>query len=405
MSVGVKNFQGVRLKEARLARGLFKNALGDLIGVTGTAITRYEDGEDNPHPSRLDALSTQLKFPVDFFMQPSWPESLDLVHWRSRASESKSAREMTEQRMRWLCEIFEYLESEVDFSETPLPYLDIPDDFNLITGEHIERATMQIRKEWGLRLEPIPDMILALENAGIPTTTLKISSDKQDAFCFRSKRLNRAFVGINVDNTSSARARFDAGHELGHIVLHRHVTPEQARTPASHKLLEQQAHRFAGAMLFPRDSFISEVEPVSLDYFCALKKRWGVAIAAMIMRASDLELIGPETKSILFRRMTKRRWRGPLREPYDTEMPLERPRMLRRGFEAMLNSGIFAKSSILSALPHPVREIEEIASLVPGALSGSEPTQMPISTRKSNMEAVDLETGKVIEFPGRNSKK
>src|SRR6266567_1234028 len=98
MTVGVSTFRGDRLKEARLARGLFMKSLGDMIGVTGTAISRYENGDDKPLLEKLNLLADRLNFPVDFFMRPPWPETLEPVFWRSRASETKSAREMTEQR-------------------------------------------------------------------------------------------------------------------------------------------------------------------------------------------------------------------------------------------------------------------------------------------------------------------
>lgn len=394
MSIGVKNFQGDRLREARLSRGLFKNALGDLIGVTGTAITRYEDGLDKPPSDRLEAIARQLNFPIDFFLHAAWPEEIELVHWRSQASESKSAREMTEQRMRWLCEIYGFLISEVDFGFSPLPNFDVPSDVNLISGEMIERVAMQVRQAWGLRSEPIPDMILALENSGIPVTTLNFSSEKQDGFCFRSKLLDKVFVGINIENASSARARLDAAHEFGHYILHRNVSVAQARHAATHKLMEKQAFRFAGALLFPRDAFLEEVGAVSLDYFSALKRRWGMAISAMVVRASDLGLIDTEEVGDLFRRMTLRRWRGIRREPFDTEMELERPRMLRRGFETMLRSGMFAKSAITSALPHPTREIETIASLDPGTLSLLAAPSLSVAIRHENHGLLDFKIGK-----------
>lgn len=399
MSLGVKNFRGERLKEARLARGLFKNALGDMIGVTGVAIARYEDGIDNPQAAKVAALAQQLNFPIDFFVTPAWPEEINLVHWRSRSSESKSAREMTEQRIRWLCEVYAFLESELDFPPLLLPDSELPADFKLITNDQIEKAAGLVRKAWGLNLSPIPDMILALENAGIPVATLRIPSDKQDGFCFYSEALNKAFVGINIDETSCARARFDAAHELGHIVLHRNVSADHAKMPAHHKLIEQQAHRFAGAFLFPKEAFRSEARVISLDYLCSLKKRWGMSIGAMVMRAAQLELIEDDEKQTLFRNMTYRKWRGPLAEPFDSpdEMPLERPRMLRRGVQVLIDAGNFAKSSILSSLPHPPAEIEELASLDHDFFKNQTDLDLKVGIRP-DFDMLDLESGNVVEF-------
>jgi Zn-dependent peptidase ImmA (M78 family)/transcriptional regulator with XRE-family HTH domain len=353
MTVGVRSFQGARLTEARLSLGLFKNALADMIGVTPMAITRYEQGLDHPQSDKLAAMSLQLNFSEEFFCKPVWPEELQIVHWRSRASETKSAREMTEQRMRWLQEIFAFLESEVEFPEYRLPDVQLPDDFRLIKGRDIEQAALQVREEWGLRDQPIPDMVLALENAGIPVVALDIPSDKQDGFFFPSRTLNRGFVGINIHEVSSSRARFDAAHELGHSILHKNITPEIAKNPTFHKILEEQAHRFAGAILFPQSSFLKEVGYVSLDYLSALKRKWGISVAAMIMRAGDLGLIGKEEKAMLYRSMTKRRWRGPLREPFDKEMSLEHPRDAKAGYGSSHRRWYFWKAISFGGFGYP----------------------------------------------------
>lgn len=403
MRVGVSNFQGSRLKEARMSHGLFKNALANMVGVTSQMITLYEDGTNKPREDILDAIATKLNFPREFFLKPSGREEVNLVHWRDRASESKTAKEMTEQRIKWLCEIWEYLDSALYFPDMVLPELDIPDDFKRITTEHIEVAAMELRGTWGLRSEPIPDMILALENMGIPVSTLEIESAKQDGFCYPSECQNRTFVGINISNASLCRARLDAAHELAHIVLHQNVSPEQARHSPSHKLIEQQAFRFAGALLFPRDAFHREVDSLSLDFFCALKKKWKMSIGAMIMRARDLDMLDKEMVSDLYRKMTKRGWRGIKREPYDEEMPLERPRMLRRGIEEMLDSGMFSTPAICSAIPLPVHEIEELANLNPGTLSHNRNKNPPLALKNPALKVTDLETGNVVQFPHRQS--
>lgn len=406
MTVGVQTFCGERLKEARLSLGLFKKALGDIVGITGTAITRYEEGEDKPTREKLSVLSARLGFPEEFFLRPAWQEKLEPVFWRSRAAESKHAREMTEQRMKWICETFHFLEQEVDFPKLDMPTLSLPDDFRLLTGEMIENAADQVRQCWNLRHRPIPDVTLALENAGVPVVNLDIASDKQDGFCFHSPSLGRPFVGINVYQISCARARYDASHELGHLILHRKVTLQQERDSALKKLIEQQAHRFAGAFLFPREAFLAEVGYPSLDYFCDLKKRWGLSIAAMVFRACDLGLIDEVEKGVMYQGMGRRRWRGPLREPFDgpSEMALERPRMLRRGIETVLNENIFGRPAIQGALGLPQREIEQIVGVEADFFGFASVVEFTVPARSEGLRALDLESGNVLEFPRRQSR-
>jgi Zn-dependent peptidase ImmA (M78 family)/transcriptional regulator with XRE-family HTH domain len=398
MTIGVPGFQGRRLTEARLARGLFKNALGDMIGVSGTAITRYEEGTDAPQDFRVDDIASKLNFPRDFFFKPAWaPPSI--VHWRSRTSETKNAREMTEQRMNWLQEIFHFYEEYVAFPSVNLPQIDLPDDFRLLTGDVIEKAANEVRDHWNLGRHPIPDAILALENAGIPVVGLSIASEKQDGFCFYSDDLQRPFVGINSLHASSARARFDAAHELGHLVLHRNVTREQTNSTLYHKIIEDQAHRFAGAFLFPSESFFSEVRHTSLDYLVHLKRRWGISVGAMIFRAYSLDLLDDTEKSDLFTSMTRRRWRGKLREPFDSpdEMPLERPRMMRRAVEAILQEGIFSPDELIKEIALPCPEIESISGIDTGTLESTKTADLEVHLRR--FSTTDLETGNVVRFP------
>jgi Zn-dependent peptidase ImmA (M78 family)/DNA-binding XRE family transcriptional regulator len=403
MSIGVRAFRGGRLKEARLARGLYKSQLGDMVGVSGTAITRYEDGIDNPQAPKLSALADALKFPLDFFMKPEWHEPPNIVFWRSRASETQHARLMTEQRMTWLCEVFAFLEQEVDFPALCIPDLGLPEDFRLITPDIIERAAEDLREIWKLRDQPIPNVILALENAGIPVVTLEIPSDKQDGFFFKSSTLDRFFVGINTYEVSAARARYDAGHELGHAILHANITATQVRDTKLIKTIESQAHRFAAAFLFPRSSFRREVGMVSLDYLCDLKKRWGMSIAAMIYRAYDLGMIDDAERSDLYRKMTRRRWRGAGQEPFDdrASMPLEQPRMLRRGVEAVINEGIFGLAQFKSTLALPDREIEQLLAVQPEFFTPSHSALLAQIKPASSLSAVDLESGKVVDFVKR----
>jgi len=385
---------------------MFLKTVGDLVGVSGTAITRYETGEDKPQRDRLEAIAAQLGFSVDFFTRPGWHEEFEPIFWRSRAAESKQAREMTEQRMKWACEIFSFFEREVNFPPLNLPDVPLPEDFHLITGDMIESAADAVRKHWSLYDRPIPDVALALENAGVPVLSLDILSEKQDGFCFRSATLARPFVGVSTNNISRCRARYDLGHELGHLILHRHVTPQQERIPTFKKLIEQQAHRFAGAFLFPKSCFLREVGYPSLDFFCDLKRRWGMSIGAMIYRAFNLGRIGEAEKTALYQGMSKRKWRGPLQEPFDEPelMPVERPRMLRRAMETVLRESIFGIAAVQSELPFPPNEIELIVGLEKGALTPAPVVEFATPARKRGLQIADLETGTILEFPGAQRK-
>lgn len=398
MAKGVPNFSGEKLTEARLASGLRKNALADKVGVTSMAISRYEANQDRPTRDNLDAIANALNFPIEFFTRKAWPEGLGTVFWRDQVAETKAAREMTEQRMKWLCELFWTLEEELDFPPQVIPDLGLPNDVRQITSSMIEHCASELRQEWRLRNLPIRDVVLSVENAGIPVAMLDIPSEKQDGFFFQSPLLKRGFIGVNVHTATAARARFDVAHELGHLVLHKRVTPDQGRDNELHKLLEKQAHRFAGAFLFPRESFLGEVAVPTLDYFYAVKKRWGMSIAAMIARSSDLGMIDGEEKKRLYISMNRRNWKQ--REPLDDVMPMERPRMLRRGVEALVASGDYSHDFLEHMLALPRSEILQLVGLSDAGMKNLTPIGQ-IPKPQTVIEATDLETGQVVKFPLR----
>ncbi len=190
----------------------------------------------------------------------------------------------------------------------------------------------------------------------------------------RSEKLGRPIVGVNLFEQSLARQRFSLAHELGHVLLHESVTLTETRTPEINKRIEQQAHRFAGAFLFPRAAFEKEIYDYSLEEFAALKRSWGISIMAQVVRARDLGMISEDQTFDLFRKATRKGYRRPLGEPWDAELPLEEPRLLRRCVEVIDQEGgdlladflsdytlpAFAMSDILKhPLTMPEREIED----------------------------------------------
>ena len=106
---------------------------------------------------------------------------------------------------------------------------------------------------------------------------------------------------MSADRDNGFRSRFDLAHELGHLILHKHILRATERD--QYKLMEAQAHQFAGAFLLPLETFANEIRtPVLLDSLLLDKQRWGVSVAAIIMRLVALGMIDEEEKIALFKR-------------------------------------------------------------------------------------------------------
>ena len=77
-----------------------------------------------------------------------------------------------------------------------------------------------------------------------------------DAFSEWRADEDMPYVILNSSKESAARSRFDIAHELGHMIIHRHLRRMPQREDHIFKLIESQAHHFASASsCYPRSLF------------------------------------------------------------------------------------------------------------------------------------------------------
>ena len=62
------------LSTARVSRGLSSQQLADLVGVTRTTVSRWENGVSVPNSSKLVELSTVLKCPLKRLIISFYPD-------------------------------------------------------------------------------------------------------------------------------------------------------------------------------------------------------------------------------------------------------------------------------------------------------------------------------------------
>jgi Zn-dependent peptidase ImmA (M78 family) len=115
-------------------------------------------------------------------------------------------------------------------------------------------------------------MINMLESHGVRVFSLSEETRHLDAYSFW--RNDRPYVFLNTIKTPE-RSRFDAAHELGHLILHQHGGP-------SHRSAEDEANKFASAFLMPPADLRAYLPVVrGLDDLLEGKKRWRVSAAAL----------------------------------------------------------------------------------------------------------------------------
>jgi Zn-dependent peptidase ImmA (M78 family) len=347
-------------------------------------------------------LAQVLELPQAYFLRAPLQRDAAPHLYRSRLAATKRARESAEAKHAWLREIATTLEESVELPEVAVPELDLPTDPAALTDDQIELAAASVRASWKLGDGPVPNVTVLLEKMGCVVSAFAFGARELSAFSQRSA--DRPYVVLNADETAAARWRFNVGHELGHLVLHRGVTSADAARSETYKLIEKQAHRFASAFLFPERAFAEEVYSLSLDSLISVKSKWRVSMQMMLRRARDLGLVSQDRYERALREISRRGFRT--QEPLDDELPLELPRLLARSVEMLVDEKVVTKEGLLHELPFLPVDIEVLTGLTRGYLTSSswgDVAELRVRNSGASSEARSG-SAKVIQFPPSRGK-
>ncbi len=272
----LESFNINRLKYARKYRGLSIKALSEAVGVTPRTLSSIENGHSSIKSIQksISEIHKCLKFPEDFFFQDNIT-SLDIetVSFRSLARMSATIRD------KCLCsgglslELMHYINSVIQ-----LPEIDIPD----LSNDTPEAAAGVIRDEWGIGEKSIRNMVHLMESKGVRVFSLYDKSTDIDAYSFWKD--DEPYVFLNM-NKSVERGRFDAAHELGHIIMHKHGGP-------TGKEAETQANSFASSLLMSEGSVKAKTDSfMTLDDLINAKRYWLVSASALVRRMKDVSIL------------------------------------------------------------------------------------------------------------------
>jgi Zn-dependent peptidase ImmA (M78 family)/DNA-binding Xre family transcriptional regulator len=381
MSRGINGFQPGRLSQSLAARRLSQVQLAAMVGVSPATVSKWRSGQQAPEADTLERLASVINVSPEWFTR-QLPEQCSVPLFRSNASAHVAARQMLEARLEWTQDIVLALSEFVDFPRLNLPVRKFANPEE-ISDSDIEEAACECRDLWRLGRRAIPDLALAVEGAGVILVREETGIAPIEGLSAWSEELCRPIILLSADKDNGFRSRFDLAHELGHLVLHKGMPRSTDRD--RYKQMEAQAHRFAGAFLLPAETFSSEVRtPVTLDSLLLLKQRWGVSVAAIIMRLEALGIIDEEAKVILFKRRSAR-W-GAKSEPGDEVRIPELPRLLRRTIELLISSGVMSIETIPSYIGLSARDIETLTGLPVLYLSGKA-SVVELMSLKTNAKA------------------
>ncbi len=354
----VPEFNPKRLTLARRRRGLTKTKLASLLGVEVRSITAYENDEFRPEPERLQKLASVLRFPERFFAGDDLEEiAPDIVSFRSMSKMTAGQRDSALGAGAIALLLNDWIDERFDLPQAALP--------DLSQESSPEAAADTLRRLWGLGELPIKNMIHLLEARGVRVFSLSIDTAQLDAFSMW--HADTPFVFLNTKK-SCEHSRFDVGHELGHLVLHRHAG-------AKGQEAEREANAFASAFLMPRASVLANAPHMAtVDQLARHKVYWTTSVAALAYRLHDVGLVTDWHYRMLCIEIAKRGYRK--KEP--NEAPHETSQVLAKIFSALREEGV-TKTDIASTLAVHAEEIDQLVfglaitalSSTPGAKASS----------------------------------
>lgn len=269
-------FNPRRLSLARKRRRLTAKVLAEQTGLAVDTISRLENGSNPPDETTIAKLVRVLGFPRSFFFDLD-PQEIDTDAVSFRSFSKMSARERDAaisagslglQLSLWVEERF----------KLPAPKL-----LDLSYETDPEMASYSVRQAWGIGERPIGNLMGLLETKGLRIFSLSENTASVNAFSFW--RDNRPYIFLNNFKTAESSI-FDAVHELGHLIMHKHGDPKGNRSA------EREANAFASAFLMPSKDVRAMVSRrITIDTVLQSKKRWRVSAMAMAYRLRSLRLL------------------------------------------------------------------------------------------------------------------
>lgn len=343
-------FNPARLALARKRRQLTKKELATRAGVSHVTLTRIEKGTTpDPEPETIAALARALQFPVEFFELDD-PDEIPAEAVSFRSLKAMTAKQKDAALASGSVGVALDAFASTRFN---LPAVDLLD----LRDENPRAAAAALRNHWSLGNKPIAHMTKLLEAKGVRVFSLSENNQNVDAFSFWRDRT--PYVFLNTFK-SAERSRFDAAHELGHLVLHLHGAP-------AGRDAEREADEFASAFLMPGDDVLAHLPAnLTLAKLIQAKKRWGVSVAALARNAYELGLLSEWYYREMCKAISAMGYRRTEPQPLPREESVLWKKVLQSLWSDRVDKGAIAKELCL-----PPSELE---SLLGGLYGDPAPT-------------------------------
>ena len=339
---------GNRIRQARLAAGLTLDALGKLLGVTHTAIQKYEKGLTTPSSSQLLKLAHACGTRTEYFFRTHQVKLLQ-PEFRKLATFGKTAQEALK------IKVIDLIEKRVEllgaFPESPLlafnPPVGLPEHIEDL--EQIEGFSDQVRDAWKLGMDPISDLTDILETLGLLVIVVDEENPGFSGLTATARTDDgRSYPIVAVSSRwPGDRQRFTLAHEVGHLLLAARLAPQVNE--------EKSCDRFAGAFLAPQIAVTQLLgqnrHGLEWQELYGLKHEFGLSMAGWLQRAKQCGVIIDAVHLSMWKRFSAKGWRKA--EPGDP-VPKERPRLFEQLVYRALGEQYISESKAAELLGIPM---------------------------------------------------
>lgn len=355
----VNGYNPIRLTQIRESYGMTAVSLATLIGVHRNMVRNYENGTQPDGPT-LDRLSKILNVPVYFFFTPVLREEHSVPLFRARSKVTVAEKLQATRYIEWTMEIEKYLNNYISLPLPNLPDLkDIPTHPDNISEANIKEVANRIRQHWKIGNAPIGNVVHLLEKNGYIISHVNLGFSNIEALMVKAES-GRAFILVNKDYEVATRLRVSALHEASHDILHGRFTELYGSDKILAKQMEDQANLLTSYIYMP-DAFLDEIHSVSLETLRILKPKWKVSIQAMLRRLLNAGRITDARYESLMVHLSKLGWRK--NEPFDDQIPIERPTLLKGAFVTMEQKGGIPRDITKASLNLPPHIVSKIVGL------------------------------------------
>ncbi|MGN7764113.1 spr1629 family repressor/antitoxin [Paenibacillus sp. 22594] len=345
-------FIGENLANLRIMHGYSRKQLSEKLGVTEQAVWQYENAYTSPklqivnELKRIFSVKSKYFYTEDMLARYLTPASVDLMNiaYRSKVLNVISKTQAEAKHVEYLDAFINYITAKVSLPtlkiiklrDEVINFLNHSDDDRAVQINHVARLA---RERLDLAQSTNDDLIFLIEKSGVFVFE-KAIGEEIDAYSLWTQN-DRPYIILGNMKRSAVRRNFDIAHELGHLLLHYRL--EFANLDRKeHKMIENEANLFAGALLLPEDKFAVDMKDVvhitNPDDYLDLKKKWKTSLQVLGYRATQLGLMEPKNHRNFYAAMHRKKYLE--REPLDKIIPIQKPMKVKSIIDLVSKRGL-----------------------------------------------------------------